>query len=113
MAPMVARESILKDIESDSGQALTAIAAAASSAIKLFPSDRTIIPPDQRGLSIWSVMYIPLPEFATIPFGSVDPSVETMIYEVFLLASNIALRSSLILSDTLWSSWLSQHSQLL
>src|SRR5690349_3201809 len=67
IAPIVAIESILSVKSRDGGQALVTIAAAAISAIKLFPSDRTTSSPDHT--SLWSlfVIKIPLPELGLLP----------------------------------------------
>jgi hypothetical protein len=72
---MVAIESILITNLVSTGQALKTTAAAASSAIKLFPSERTVKPPDQRGWWFSLVIKIPLPEFEDFPRVEVEPSV--------------------------------------
>jgi len=75
IAPMVAIESILMISLTFAGLAFRTTAAAANSAIKLFPSERTVKPPDQRGRWDSSVMKMPLPEFGDLPWVEVDPSV--------------------------------------
>ena len=61
-APMVAMESILSIRVRPAGHAFKTTAAAASSAMKLLPSARTVSPPDQRGWFCSFVMKMPLPE---------------------------------------------------
>src|SRR6185312_1283973 len=70
IAPIVAVESIFSASVVSFGHAFRTTAAAASSAMNLFP--------DQRGLCFPSVIKIPLPEFAALLLVAVEPSVYTI-----------------------------------
>src|SRR4051794_12371493 len=74
MAPIAAFESIRMVIGNSGGQALTTMAAAANSAIKLLPSVRTTKPPDQMSVLASSVTWILAPELDFVDLAEVDPS---------------------------------------
>src|ERR1044072_6976603 len=74
-ALIAARESDRNVIEMFVGRALITQEIAATSGMKLFPSDRTFIPPLHRTLCCWSVITTPQPEFEFFDLVSVEPSV--------------------------------------
>src|SRR5689334_8690795 len=65
--------------------------------MKLLPSERTTMPPDQITLCFWSVTTIPQPEFAGRPEVAVEPSCTQktrFLYHTFfeILYANLRLK---------------------